>query len=87
MTIKMLNTDTEATYPPRLLDQEAVERQAAGTVRGPMKMSRDGVECPTAIEAEEGNQFDCRVWQDSTTKTVYVKVIDAQGRLSMSTTP
>ncbi|MET8742431.1 DUF4333 domain-containing protein [Streptomyces sp. NPDC004728] len=83
VTIKVMNTDTEAFYPPRLLDQEAVERQAAVTARGPKNPSRDGVECPAAMEAKEGNEFNCKVWIDYNQKTVTVKVIDDQGRLSM----
>lgn len=54
VTVKMVNTDTEATCPPRLLDQEAVERQAVAAVRGTKNMSRDGVSCPAAMEAKKG---------------------------------
>ncbi|GGV89720.1 hypothetical protein GCM10015535_44180 [Streptomyces gelaticus] len=84
VTIKVMNTDTEAMYPPRLLDQEAVERQAAETVRGAGKMSRDGVSCPAAMEAKKGNKFDCDVQEGFNTKTVTVEVLDDQGRLSMN---
>ncbi|MCX4866576.1 DUF4333 domain-containing protein [Streptomyces sp. NBC_00257] len=84
VTIKVMNTDTEALYPPRLLDQEAVELQAARAARGPKNPSRDGVECPTAMEAKKGNKFDCRVLVGYNDKTVTVEVIDDQGRLSMN---
>lgn len=84
VTIKVMNTDTEAMYPPRLLDQEAVERQAAEVARGPKNVSRDGVECPAAMEAKEGNKFDCEVRVGYNDKTVTVEVIDDQGGLSMN---
>jgi hypothetical protein len=87
VTIKMVNTDTEATYPPRLLDQEAVERQAAADVRGMKNMSRDGVSCPAAMEARKGNTFDCTVQVGPNPETVTVKVLDDQGKLSMNYTP
>lgn len=87
VTIKMVDTDTEATYPPRLLDQGAVERQAVAAVRGMKNMSRDGVSCPAAMEAEKGNTFDCHVQVGSNPKTVTVKVLNDQGELSMDYTP
>ncbi|MGW2109855.1 DUF4333 domain-containing protein [Streptomyces sp. NPDC001948] len=83
VTIKVMNIDTEAFRPPRLLDQEAVERQVAVTAWGPKNPSRDGVECPAAMEAKEGNEFDCTVWIDYNEKTIKVRVTDDQGTLSM----
>ncbi|MCT2542568.1 DUF4333 domain-containing protein [Streptomyces sp. NPDC127061] len=84
VTIKVMNTDPEAFHPPRLLDQEAVELQAARAARGPKDVSRDGVECPTAMEAKKGNKFECRVLVGYNDKTVTVEVVDDQGKLSMN---
>ncbi|RII08647.1 hypothetical protein DSC45_32905 [Streptomyces sp. YIM 130001] len=85
VTVKVVGADTQATRPPRLLDQEAVERQASAAARGSKNMSRDGVACPAAMGAEEGNKFDCTVLVGSNPKTVTVTVRDDQGRLDTTT--
>lgn len=80
VTVKVMTTDVKTTFPPRVLDQEALERQAAAFVHGATKMSRDGVLCPVAAEARPGNKFECRV--DDI--TLVVEVVDDQGKLSMN---
>ncbi|MFB7919055.1 DUF4333 domain-containing protein [Streptomyces sp. NPDC056061] len=69
-------------HPPRLLDQEAMERQVAATAHGDSNMSRDGVNCPTAVEAKKGNTFKCSVIGRDVAY-VKVEVVDDQGNLSM----
>ncbi|MFJ9033207.1 DUF4333 domain-containing protein [Streptomyces sp. NPDC102274] len=79
VTVNVVNAQ-----PPRLLDQEAVERQVAATVRGGSDMSRDGVFCPTAMEAKKGNVFECSVAVGGGgTDFAKVEVVDDQGKLSM----
>ncbi|MGW0939076.1 DUF4333 domain-containing protein [Streptomyces sp. NPDC002666] len=82
VTVKVLGT-----HPQRpVLDQEAVERQASATVRtGADDMSRDGVFCPTAIEAKKGIKFECDVYlAPGESTTVKAEVVDDHGKLSMS---
>ncbi|MEV0580807.1 DUF4333 domain-containing protein [Streptomyces sp. NPDC050392] len=83
VTIKVVGN-----HPQRpLLDQEAVERQASATARSAAKvdMSRDGVFCPTAIEAKKGIKFECDVYvAPGEPETIKAEVVDDQGKLRMS---
>jgi hypothetical protein len=80
VTVKVVGTHPQR---PRL-DQEAVERQASATVRSG-KTSRDGVVCPTAIEAKKGNKFECDVYvAPGQSEMVKAEVVDDQGMVSMS---
>lgn len=48
-------------------------------------MSREGVFCPTAIEAKKGIKFECDVYlAPGEPTTVKAEVVDDQGKLSMS---
>lgn len=67
----------------RVLDQEALERQVAGYARSTPSADRDGVACPTAVEAKVGNKFTCEV-ADGDTEKVEVTVISDQGELEMT---
>jgi hypothetical protein len=79
VTVKVVGSE-----PQRLLDQEAVERQASATVRSG-KMSRDGVFCPAAIEARKGNTFECDVYvAPGESQSVEAEVVDDQGKIRMS---
>ncbi|MEU2248328.1 DUF4333 domain-containing protein [Streptomyces sp. NPDC019224] len=83
VTIKVVGNHPQGP----LLDQEAVERQASATARSTAKggMSRDGVFCPTAIEAKKGIKFECDVYvAPGQPETIKVEVVDDQGKLSMS---
>ncbi|MFJ8970721.1 MULTISPECIES: DUF4333 domain-containing protein [Streptomyces] len=77
-------------HPQRpVLDQEAVERQVSATARSgssaKVDMSREGVFCPTAIEARKGIKFECDVYlAPGEPTTVKAEVVDDQGKLRMS---
>ncbi|ONI79728.1 hypothetical protein ALI144C_23530 [Actinosynnema sp. ALI-1.44] len=87
VTIKVLSTDIASARPLRVLDQQSLERQVAEKVQGLRKDALGSVECPTSVVVEVGRQFDCRVWGKTNPETVYVKIIDDQGELSISTSP
>lgn len=68
----------------RVLDQEALERQVAEHATG--KSNRDGVKCPVAVEAKEGNKFTCEI-DDVSDEKVGVTVTSDQGELAMGYAP
>ncbi|MFI9779379.1 DUF4333 domain-containing protein [Streptomyces sp. NPDC051956] len=81
VTIKVMATDVISVEPPRVLNQEALERQVAEEVLGPKQASVQGVTCPVSVEVKVGNKVDCRVWDGSNPKDVEVEVISDQGEL------
>nr|WP_083466155.1 DUF4333 domain-containing protein [Kibdelosporangium sp. MJ126-NF4] len=87
VTVKVLSTDIASARPLRLLDQEALERQVLDEA-GNLRSDRPGrVACPTSVVVEVGKKFDCRVLGGTNPKTVFVKIIDDQGDLSLSQSP
>jgi len=72
---------TSAADPPRVLDQESVERQASAAVRGSKSTGRDGVACPTSIQARKGTRFECAVFVESGSGYVVGEVTDDQGEI------
>lgn len=80
MTIQAMTSGIAVT---RVLDQEALEKQVAGYARSAPSASRDGVACPTSVEAKEGNKFTCEVVDGGATEKVSVTVTSDQGELEM----
>ncbi|MFF3947084.1 DUF4333 domain-containing protein [Streptomyces sp. NPDC001902] len=72
--------------PPRVLDQEALEKQVAGEAGG-LKKDNPGafVDCPLSVVVKEGTTFDCTVYGDTNPETVQVEITSDQG--DILTTP
>lgn len=81
VTIKVMATDVISVEPPRVLNQDALERQVAEEVLGPKQASVQGVTCPVSVEVKVGNKVDCRVWDGSNPKDVEVEITSDQGEL------
>ncbi|MFB6854500.1 DUF4333 domain-containing protein [Streptomyces sp. NPDC056341] len=83
VTLKVMATDVMAVEQPRVLNQDAPERQVAEEVRGWKQASVQGVTCPVSVEVKVGNKVDCRVWEGSSPEDVEVEVFSHQGERSV----
>ena len=77
VTVKVLSTDTISVEQPRVLDQEALERQVTDEIQGEVK----SLACPTSVPVEVGHKFECRYWGETNPGNVEVKIVSGQGKL------
>lgn len=83
VTIKALTTGIISIEQPRVLDQEALERQVSDNVRG-LRDDPIRVSCPVSVVVKVDNRFTCRARIGASVQTVRVTVISDQGELSVS---